>query len=110
MIRSAIICLACLSVTCGAASAQADGTWRCIANGNIPLGLLSVTGTAYTWTKTNASFQPVEARENGSGTIRMAGSTFTVESGPLLNWGVTGALAIKGVDLNNRNGTLAACR
>lgn len=60
-----------------------SGTWRCSANGNIPIALLNMTGNRYTLTDADSTWHPKRGKLNGSGTIRPGKSGFVPESGPM---------------------------
>ncbi|GHC47291.1 hypothetical protein [Neogemmobacter tilapiae] len=92
---------------------QADGTWRCVANGNIPIGIVAITGTNYTFTATNTAFDPVDNASNGTGTLAYDGPYLLPQDGPLVSdFGVTGHLDdnIGYLDWNNNDGNLMGCR
>ena len=108
---AAVIGAALVAAAIGPAGAQtASGVYRCVDSFNVPLGLLEVSGSDYSWTKTNASFEPVEAGENGSGTLDIEGPYFAPATGPLSTWGVTGAIAEGFININTEFGALMGCR
>jgi len=93
-----------------ATAAGADGTYGCADVTGIALGLLSISGSSYTWTKTDTGFRPQQANENGSGTVRFDGNYFVPVTGPMASWNVTGAVAANGININNNGGNLMGCR
>lgn len=103
------LAIAAVAVLSQGASAR-DGVYGCSDSYGIGLGLLTLKGSNYTWTKTNTAFQPQQASENGSGTLKIEGKYFTPVSGPMAKWGVTGAIASNGLNINNNNGNLMGCR
>lgn len=68
-----------------AATAAPAGVWRCSAQGNIPIGVLTITSGGYAFQAArNTAWAPKPADpSNGSGTLTVKGSKVTVTSGPL---------------------------
>lgn len=62
-----------------------NGIWRCSAQGNIPIGVMTITGNAYKFQAvSNTAWAPKPSDTgNGSGQITVAGSRLTPVSGPL---------------------------
>lgn len=108
MRRSTFIAVAFVSVPVLAATfpavaaANADGEWKCIANGNIPIATLSVSGGSY----------DIETSDGGSGSgkLRFEGGSIIPQSGPLADdFVVVGSLQNSVLYWNNSSGTLMAC-
>lgn len=89
----------------------ADGTWRCIANGNIPIGVVTILGGAYDFVTTNVSWEPVDNADNGSGTLAYEGDNLIPQDGPLAtSFEVTGSWNADGeISWNNNFGALMVC-
>lgn len=80
----------------------ADGSWKCIANGNIPIATLSVSGSSY-------DIQTSDGK-TGSGDLDISGDSLVPQSGPLVDeFEVTGSLQNNVLYWNNSAGTLMAC-
>jgi hypothetical protein len=65
---------------------SADGEWRCLANDDIPIGILAISGESYRFTVTmNMQWRPDRPDDpgNGSGSLRRQGAVFVPDSGPL---------------------------
>lgn len=74
------------------AHAAATGTWRCSAQGNIPIGILTIKSGGYSFQAVrNTAWAPKPAdSSNGSGSMSVKGSKITVKTGPLrTSMGVT---------------------
>jgi hypothetical protein len=96
-----------------AAAQQADGLWRCAANGSIPIGVIEIAGNQYRFTSTNTSWEPVANSANGEGSLGYDGPYLLPQDGPLAdNFGVTGYLDMNEgyLDWNNNYGNLMGCR
>jgi len=67
------------------AMAAPDGNWRCSAQGNIPIGLMTIKGTGYKFQAvSNSLWKPKPSDSlNGSGNLAVDGSKLTMASGPL---------------------------
>ncbi len=67
------------------AQAAAAGVWRCSAQGNIPIGVLTVKSGGYTFQAvSNTVWAPKpQDSSNGSGKLTVKGSKVTVKNGPL---------------------------
>ena len=108
-----------LAMVCGIAllpvalAAPGDGSWRCFANGNIPIGTLTMSGDAYEFMVTKTvDFQTPNPDDagSGSGQVEWSGTVFTPLSGPLKDeFGVTGGMTADGLSLNNARGALMGC-
>lgn len=61
------------------------GQWRCVANGNIPIALLSFSGSRYTLSDTDGGWRAKAGKLSGSGAIRMADGGFVPTSGPMVS-------------------------
>lgn len=61
------------------------GTWRCSANGNIPIALLSFSGNRYQLRDSDARWNPKGGKLDGSGTIRPGAAGFEPLSGPMVS-------------------------
>jgi hypothetical protein len=62
-----------------------NGLWRCSAQGNIPIGLMTMSGNSYRFqvvSNTAWALKPTDGG-NGSGQMTVAGSKLTPVSGPL---------------------------
>jgi hypothetical protein len=95
----------------GAQAAELDGTWRCMLNGNIPLGVVTISGDAYALRSTDVAWRPKPNRSDGDGRLTIAGATLTPVSGPLLTqFEVVGTLSGPQITWNNARGALFACR
>lgn len=66
-----------------------NGTWRCKAQGDIPIGILTVSGAGYRFQAVrNTAWDPKPGDGlNGSGALRRSGTTLTPTSGPLVTRG-----------------------
>ena len=99
-------------------AAQAGGgVWRCFANGNIPIGILTFNCANYRFQPvSNTAWRP-NPRDRGNGTGAFASATnLTPVSGPLrtvyqITTGTRTVSATSGVVLNfgNANGGLLGC-
>jgi type IV secretory pathway protease TraF len=82
-----------MSVPSSAALAGPDGVWRCKASGNIPIALLTISGSSYKMqavSNTVWALKPND-RSNGSGTLNIRGNSITAASGPLADiYGISG--------------------
>ena len=105
MLSAAAMLTFCLSTNTAEAA-----MYRCSDSFNVPLGFLYIDESGYEWTKANAGFEPIDAAENGSGELEYSGSYFVPRSGPMVNWGVTGAVGDGFLNINNANGALMGCR
>lgn len=80
-------CALALVATAGAAQAQRspNGTWRCSAQGNIPIGVMTVSGATYRFQAVSNTAWTPKAQDsmNGSGALRVSGTTLNPTSGPL---------------------------
>ena len=95
------------------ASAQADGTWRCWAVGNIPLATLVIAGADYALVMTDRNFGPRDDPANGPGVMVLDGSAVTPANGPLVdNFGVTGIVSSDGRTIvwSDLGGQVMECR
>lgn len=87
--RALLAALFVLSLTAGPARAQgyAD-SWHCKANGNIPIGTLTIDASGHydMVVAANSAWDPkVGDPGNGSGELAVAGDVLTPLSGPLLD-------------------------
>jgi hypothetical protein len=73
MFRKTLLFLSLIAPLTPAFAQQADGTWRCAANGNIPIGVVTITGAGYTFTSTNTAWEPVDNAANGAGSLGFDG-------------------------------------
>jgi hypothetical protein len=89
----------------------ADGTYRCKANGDIPIGVLTLSGSNYEFAVTRTTdFAPAQDPANGGGELEIGGGVLRPLSGPLLTkYAVVGGMEGDVVFWNNRSGTLMAC-
>jgi hypothetical protein len=113
MFRKTLLFLSLIAPLTPAFAQQADGTWRCAANGNIPIGVVTITGAGYTFTSTNTAWEPVDNAANGAGSLGFDGPYLLPQDGPLAtNFGVTGHLDENEgyLDWNNNSGNLMGCR
>lgn len=93
-----------------ARAASADGVWGCKANGDIPLGLLTISGSSYKFVTTRTDWTPSPNSSDGSGTLSIGGATMRPQSGPLLDqFEVVGQIGDGIIWWNNGSGTLMAC-
>ena len=60
-----------------------SGQWRCVANGNIPIALLTFSGSRYTLSDTDGGWRARAGKLSGSGAIRPAEGGFVPTSGPM---------------------------
>lgn len=109
-----------LAITLPAQPVEAQaggGVWRCFANGNIPIGILTVNGANYRFQPvSNTAWRP-NPRDRGNGTGAFASATnLTPVSGPLrtvyqITTGTRTVSATSGVVLNfgTANGGLLGC-
>jgi len=67
------------------AHAAPAGTWRCSAQGNIPIGVLKITSGGYTFQAVRDTVWSPKPGDpsNGSGSLTVKGSKVSVSSGPL---------------------------
>lgn len=67
------------------AQAAAAGVWRCSAQGNIPIGVLTVKSGGYTFQAVRDTVWAPKPQDssNGSGKLTVKGSKITVKNGPL---------------------------
>ena len=93
-----------------AAHASPDGVWECKANGDIPLGLLTIDGASYEYQTTNTAWEPKDDASNGSGELAYEGDLIVPTTGPLLtDFEVNGAEEAGVLFWNNSFGTLFGC-
>lgn len=93
------------------------GVWRCFANGNIPIGILTVNGANYRFQPVSSTDWRPNPRDRGNGTGAFVSATnFTPVSGPLktvyeITTGTRTVSATSGVVLNfgNAYGGLLGC-
>lgn len=83
-----VITLVSATVLASSASSQArspNGTWRCSAQGNIPIGVMTVSGGGYRFQAVrNTSWDPKPGDSmNGAGAVQTGGEHFNPTSGPL---------------------------
>lgn len=102
------------------AFASPDGAWRCKANGDIPIGILSLAGDSYEFTVVkNTVWDPKPGDPgNGSGRLAIDGPRMAPLDGPLLTQ-YESTLAYCGpaegcsgddiVDVINASGALMRC-
>ncbi len=80
-------CVLAFAASAGAAQAQRspNGTWRCSAQGNIPIGVMTVSGATYRFQAVSSTAWAPKAQDsmNGSGALRATGATLTPTGGPL---------------------------
>lgn len=80
-------CVLAFASSAGAAQAQRspNGTWRCSAQGNIPIGVMTVSGSTYRFQAVrNTAWAPKpQDSMNGSGALRASGTTLNPTGGPL---------------------------
>lgn len=69
--------------TPAAVAMDLSGRWRCAANGNIPIALLTFSGNRYTMSDTDAGWRVKSGKVTGSGAIRLADGGFVPTSGPM---------------------------
>lgn len=72
-------------VLAGPAAAGVAGTWRCSTHGPLPMGILKISGSSYSYQAvSNTAWAPKPGdRSNGSGAISASGSSVAPTSGPL---------------------------
>lgn len=95
------------------ALAAVDGVWRCSMIGDIPLGILEISGGGYAFTATDTSWNPIVDTANGNGTLSADGATLTPNDGPLLTeFGVMGTVSgdENSISWNNDAGALMGCK
>lgn len=105
----AALAVATLSAAAPVRAAGFDGTWHCKANGDIPIGILTVAGTGYSFTAVrDGKWTPKpDDPGNGKGTLAASG---VPESGPLKTvYEVTVSNSNTVLWLNNKTGTLMGC-
>lgn len=91
LIASAIAFAAAAPLASAPSSAEAvqarspNGTWRCNAAGNIPIGLMTITGSRYRFQAVrNGNWDPKpQDPMNGSGAFQAQGTQLNPTSGPL---------------------------
>lgn len=89
IVKAALLAAAAAALGASAAQAQPgkgpNGTWRCSAQGNIPIGILTVAGTGYKFQAVSNSLWALKPSDstNGSGKLSVAGKALTISSGPL---------------------------
>ncbi|MGQ2990933.1 MAG: hypothetical protein ACT6RD_12075 [Brevundimonas sp.] len=80
-------CVLAVAASAGTAQAQRspNGTWRCSAQGNIPIGIMTVSGATYRFQAVRNTAWAPKAQDsmNGSGALRGSGTTLTPAGGPL---------------------------
>ena len=80
-------CVLAFAASAGATQAQRSpgGVWRCSAQGNIPIGLMTVSGATYRFQAVRNTAWALKAQDsmNGSGALRAFGTTLNPTSGPL---------------------------
>ena len=91
------ICILTAASLCMLAPPSADafqarspnGAWRCKAQGDIPIGVLTITGATYRFQAVrNTAWDPKPNDGlNGSGALRRSGTDLTPTSGPLVTRG-----------------------
>lgn len=113
LLRSLSLCATLAVFFAAPATASASGAWRCYANGNIPIGTLTISGSSYEFIVTETTdFQTPRLDDpgTGSGTLTWQGELFTPDDGPLKDvFKITGATYPEGVSLNNGAGALMRC-
>ncbi|CAN7315155.1 hypothetical protein LJR030_003235 [Rhizobium sp. LjRoot30] len=82
-----LICAASLSVSAVCAYASPDGVWRCKASGNIPIALLTISGSNYDMQAVSDSNWTLKSGDSssGSGGLDIQGNSVSPTSGPLLD-------------------------
>jgi hypothetical protein len=109
-----ILVVAAAVLWAGAALADVDGEWRCKANGDIPIGLVRISGADYVYTMTDVAFVPVANDANGSGTLSVEGAAVRPLDGPLADdFGVVGEIWGDGggiITWSTADGALMECR
>lgn len=109
-----------LSLPSAAALASADGEWRCKANGDIPIGILDISGNAYDFTVVkNSAWDPKPGDPGtGSGRLSIDGPRLKPIDGPLLSryqstlaycGAAEGCSGDEIIDVENASGALMRC-
>lgn len=102
--------LLALSAASPVLAQSADGVWKCAITGDIPIGLVTITGNSYQFQSTNAAWEPTDDASNGGGSLDYDGSYLWPGSGPLKDdFEVTGFLKDRLLNWNNSNGLLMSC-
>ncbi len=66
-------------------AADPSGAWHCSAQGNIPLGLLTVSGSSYKFQAVkDTAWTPKLDPANGSGNLSITGGKLAPTSGPMV--------------------------
>jgi hypothetical protein len=87
---AAVMAMSTISST---AMAGLDGVWRCKASGNIPIALLTISGSSYKMQAVSNSLWAPKPNDssNGSGSLNIKGNSVTAASGPLADiYGISG--------------------
>lgn len=102
--------IALLAIAAFPASADAsdiDGEWTCKANGDIPMGILTITGMGYQLDQVNAG--GTRTGQGGSGSLSAGGSGLVAVDGPLVAFDAVGNIENGVLFWNNSAGTIMAC-
>lgn len=102
-----IALLAIVSLPASATASDIDGEWTCKANGNIPMGILTITGMSYRLQETDAGGTP--NGKGGSGSFRAEGPNIVPNDGPLVAFEASGNVESSVLYWNNTAGTVMAC-
>lgn len=83
--RALLLGLGAVFAIASSAQAAANGVWRCSAQGNIPLGVLTIKPGGYTYQAVRNTAWEAKAGDasTGSGVITVTGAKIAVASGPL---------------------------
>jgi hypothetical protein len=79
---AAVIAMSTISST---AMAGLDGVWRCKSSGNIPIALLTISGSSYRMQAVSNTLWAPKPNDssNGNGSLNVRGSSVAAVSGPL---------------------------
>lgn len=102
-----IALLAIVSIPPTASASDIDGEWTCKANGDIPMGILTITGMSYRLDEVNAG--GTRTGQGGSGSLTPGGNGLVPVGGPLVAFNAVGNVENGVLFWNNSAGTVMAC-
>ena len=99
--------LAIIAFPTGSTASDIDGEWTCKANGDIPMGILTITGMSYRLDEVNAG--GTRTGQGGSGSLTAGASGLVAANGPLVAFNAVGNIENGVLFWNNSAGTIMAC-